>query len=1078
MRNSLLSLVASVCLYSNASSQSTPPVIVAPGEYQTFLFHTSDRILYSIGGAVGTQGIGSNPTQTLGTALKVQFPAGVQMKSVSSPLHNGIGVDMNGNVWFWGANDGGMRGDGTVDGATSFVPVQVATDSSGNAFNNVSQVSCWYNEVTSATGAIATGALVCKNDGTVWIWGNTIGGMRGNGQHGQENYKPVQVNIPGNPFIVKVLAGEICMALDNAGNVYTWGGNGRTDLLGTNSANYTTAQKVTLPEPAKDIAGADLFVYALGKSGTLYGWGIYGAYLGIGTGPYLACNTFQPLPVNLTSDLNLPHPISQIMCNSVCTHVILTDSTLWGWGDNTQGCIGNGIEVNWATFPTPYAWNWGAATVLQNKPVQIMPMVHNFTAMFAGTSACFYMYAENATGQLYSWGRNKSLVLANGVFGGTSDIEASYPDGWDQPTITAVNPFTLTTLYSSDCPYCLLNPGSYPCSEFKKPAYASPVSVPGANQTIALPTTTGVLNGSGSHSPNGVVVYYKWRQVSGPSANTVLDSTYTETRLAGLVAGTYVYSLTITDNGWMTNTANVTVTVQSTGNVAPTVTAGNAATITLPTSTTTLTGTATGNKGATIKGLSWKQVSGPANATIASSTSLSTTVSGLTVAGSYVFSLTATDNNSLTGTASVTVTVNAAATTTTTTTTTTAVAPTVSAGADQTIQLPTNSMTLNGAAKGNNGATIASVFWELVSGPGWVKFSNEWALTTTVTGLVAGTYVFELSATDDNGKKSNGSVTVTVDAASSVAKPAVSTTTTTTTEVAPTVSAGEGQSITLPTSSATLKGTATGNDGATISGLTWKQDSGPVTATISSPTSISTAVSGLTEAGNYVFTLYATDNNGKTANGSVTVTVNPGVEAAPTVSAGADPTIQLPTNSITLNGAAKGNNGATITSVFWELISGPGWVKFSNEWALTTTVSELVEGTYVFELSATDDNGKTSTSLVDVIVKAATTTAQTDSAAANGNNTSIPGDSANSALLMLYPNPVHDLLNVRVNTPGAGKLLIVIYNEMGNRVQTLQLTKDRWMIQTSIDVSRLAQGVYTLQVLSGNTMNSSQFIKL
>jgi hypothetical protein len=223
--------------------------------------------------------------------------------------------------------------------------------------------------------------------------------------------------------------------------------------------------------------------------------------------------------------------------------------------------------------------------------------------------------------------------------------------------------------------------------------------------------------------------------------------------------------------------------------------------------------------------------------------------------------------------------------------------------------------------------------------------------------------------------------------------------------------------------------------------------------------------------------LYATDNNGKTANASVTVTVNPGVEAAPTVSAGADPTIQLPTNSITLNGAAKGNNGATITSVFWELVSGPGWVKFSNEWALTTTVSELVEGTYVFQLSATDDNGKTSTSLVDVIVKAATTTAQTDSLAANG-NASIPGDSLNNALLLLYPNPAHDLLNVQVNTPGAGKVLIMIYNEMGNRVQTLQLTKDQWMIQTSIDVSRLAQGVYTLQVLSGNRMNSSRFIKL
>src|SRR6201995_3008488 len=107
MRNSLLLLVTSVLLTLTTLAQTTPSIIVAPGEYQAFMWHTSDKILYGVGGAVGTQGIGANPTGTLGTALPVQFPAGTQMKSVSSPLHNGIGVDMNGNVWFWGANDFG-----------------------------------------------------------------------------------------------------------------------------------------------------------------------------------------------------------------------------------------------------------------------------------------------------------------------------------------------------------------------------------------------------------------------------------------------------------------------------------------------------------------------------------------------------------------------------------------------------------------------------------------------------------------------------------------------------------------------------------------------------------------------------------------------------------------------------------------------------------------------------------------------------------------------------------------------------------------------------------------------------------
>jgi len=988
------------------------------------------------------------------------------MKSVSSPLHTGIGVDMNGNVWFWGANDGGMRADGTIDGATSFVPVQVTTDSLGNPFNNVSQVSCWYNEVTPSVGSYCTGALVCKNDGTVWIWGNTVGGFRGNGQYGQENYKPVQVNIPGNPHIVKVLAGEVCMALDNNGNVYTWGGNGRTDLLGTNNADYTNVHQVPLPKPAKDIAGANLFDYALAVDGTLYGWGIYGAYLGIGTGTYLQANTFQPLPVNITSDLNLPHPIAQIMCNSVCAHVILTDSTLWGWGDNAQGNIGNGIMDNWATYATPYAWNWGAANILQNKPVQIAPLVHNFTAMFAGTSACFYMYAETGTGQLYSWGRGKSEVLSDGVMGATPDLESTYPDGWDQPTITAVNPFSLTKIYPATCPICMVNPGAAACSGYAIPSDQAPVSVAGANQTINLPASTGVLDGSGSHDPDGVVLYYKWRQVSGPSTNTVLDSTYQQTRIAGLVAGTYVYSLTVTDNGWATNTSSITVVVKAAGATAPTVNAGGDPSITLPTSSITLSGTAAGNGGATIKTTSWKELSGPVAAAIASPSSLTTTITGLTTVGTYVFQLTATDNNNLTSTSSVSVVVNAAATA--------GAPPTVSAGKGQAIVLPTSSVELAGTAAGVNGATITTLSWKQDSGPVTATIASPSSLSTAVTGMTnPGNYIFSLFATDNNGKTAYGSMTVFV-TGTAVTAPSV----------APTVSAGKGQAIVLPTSSVELTGTAAGNNGATIETLSWKQDSGPVTATIASPSSLSTTVTGMTNPGNYIFSLYATDNNGKTAYGSMTVFVTgtaaaPPTAVAPTVSAGNGQVITLPTSSATLAGTAAGANGATISGVFWELISGPDWVKFSNEWALTTTISGLVAGTYVFELSVTDNHGLTSVSSVTVVVKPAGSAAAMDSATKAAQAAEIADSLNNMSKVLIFPNPAHGLLNLRLNNTGKGKVLVVIYDEMGSRVQTLQLEKDQWELQASIDISRLAQGVYTIQTLTGSTIRTmSKFVKL
>jgi hypothetical protein len=1040
----LLLLVCAI-LSSKAYSQSTPPTIVCPGEYQVFFIKTANNSAYAMGGGVASLGIGSNPG-AIGTAIPIAFPAGTQIKQISSPLHNGMAVDMSGNVWFWGLNDGGQRGDGTVGGAISYSPVQVTTDSLGNPFTNVNQISCWWNEVTDAADSASSGTLACKNDGTVWIWGNTIGGMRGNGQQGQQNTRPVQVNIPGNPHIVKVLAGEICMALDNNGNVYTWGGDGRNTCLGTNATDYTTPQKVTLPKPAKDIAGAQLFEYALATDGTLYGWGIYGSYLGIGTGPYLSCNTFQPLPVDLTSDLNLPHPVSSIMCNSVSTHVILTDSTLWGWGDNTEGNVGNGIETNWPTYHQLYQWDWGPAEVLQNKPVQIEPLVHNFTNMFAGSGACFYNYAEDATGQLYSWGRNKSTVQANQVLAATSDINATYPDSWDQPTITAVNPFTITasTVYLSTCPYCVLNPTTSPCNEYTIPTDIPPVSVPGPNQTITLPTTTTILDGSGSHDPDGTVVYYKWRQVGGPSGNTVLDSTYSKTRIAGLVPGTYIYRLTVTDNGWDSSAATMTVVVQNaSGNVPPTVGAGSNQTIQLPTSSVTLTGTATPNNGATITSTAWTEVSGPVTGTIAAASGLSTGVSGLTTAGTYVFQLSATDNNGLTGTATVTITVQAAPPPN--------APPTVNAGGDQTIQLPTTSVTLAGSAVGNGGATITSTAWTEVSGPVTATIANAGGLSTGVSGLTtAGTYVFQLKATDNNGLSATATVTITVETASVPPPPP---------HIAPVADAGVNQTVTLPFTDITLDGSESYDEDGTITTYSWVQVSGNGGVTIQGSSQVQPAIYGLTP-GTYVFQLTVTDNYGATGTATVTITVDAANAQAPVANAGADTTIALPANSVVLNGSGSTDPTGEALTYQWTEVSGPGTATLGSSENETTTASQLQSGLYVFQLKVTNTSGLSNTATVQVRV------IDNERSADTGN-----------AQFVVYPNPVPGTLTVKFTDPGtSGQILIKIIDMKGTQVMTEEGEVSGGQL-INFNVSGLAKGVYALQVIVGSKQSYQLIVK-
>ncbi|HUB60907.1 MAG TPA: T9SS type A sorting domain-containing protein, partial [Puia sp.] len=523
---------------------------------------------------------------------------------------------------------------------------------------------------------------------------------------------------------------------------------------------------------------------------------------------------------------------------------------------------------------------------------------------------------------------------------------------------------------------------------------------------------------------------------------------------------------------------------------APNVSAGADPTITLPVTTTTLSGTASGANGARITAVLWKQTQGPAAAKIVSPSNLSTPVNGLATAGTYVFQLTVTDQNGKQAASTADVVVQPAPAVNNSNTGKTP--PTVSAGANQTVTLPTSTATLKGSAVGHNGAVVNSYYWMFVSGPAYVKFSNEWALSTTVSELVAGTYVFELSASDNKGETSTSTVTVTVEkgtagspAVSKPSSPAPPGNETSNSKTPPTVNAGKGQKITLPASSTTLAGTATGANGAKIVTISWAQVGGPEKAKIATPADLKTEVTGMTEPGDYIFQLIAIDNDGKSANGSMTVTVEPAAEkVAPTVSAGPNLTVTLPASTATLKGSASGHNGAVVNSYYWMFISGPAWVKFSDEWAATTTVSSLEAGTYVFELSASDNRGETSTSAMTLVVKPRTSGASGGATAETSDVAAVTDPAVLDSIdrfggLVIYPNPVNDLLNLQLANTLTGKLLVRVFDANGKLVQMSMLEKEGTSVESAVDVSKLARGVYILQLVtqSGGTVSRS-FVKL
>lgn len=274
--------------------------------------------------------------------------------------------------------------------------------------------------------------------------------------------------------------------------------------------------------------------------------------------------------------------------------------------------------------------------------------------------------------------------------------------------------------------------------------------------------------------------------------------------------------------------------------------------------------------------------------------------------------------------------------------------PTANAGPDQTITLPTSSVTLNGSGSDPDG-NITSYLWTKVSGNGGAITSPNSA-STTVTGLTAGTYTFRVTVTDNQGATASDDVIITVNNSQA--------------NTPPTVNAGPDQTITLPTSSVTLSGSGTDPDGNIVS-YSWTKISGNG-GTITSSSSASTTVTGLT-AGSYTFRLTVTDNQGATASDDVVIIVNSApANIPPTANAGQDQTITFPNTSVTLSGSGTDPDGR-IVSFAWTKVSGTGGIITSPNTASTKVVG-LVVGTYVFRLKVTDNNGATATDEVTIRV--------------------------------------------------------------------------------------------------------------
>jgi hypothetical protein len=295
----------------------------------------------------------------------------------------------------------------------------------------------------------------------------------------------------------------------------------------------------------------------------------------------------------------------------------------------------------------------------------------------------------------------------------------------------------------------------------------------------------------------------------------------------------------------------------------------------------------------------------------------------------------------------------------TSTTTTTNNPPTVNAGADKSITLPTNEIYIQGTATDGDGS-IASYSWSKISG-GAASLSGGTTSQLRAYNLLQGSYVFRLTAKDNDGATRSDDVQVAVSSGS-------------TTNVVPVANAGPDRATSA--TSITVSGSGTDKDGSIVS-YKWIQYYGAA-ATLSNTTSPSVNVSGMKD-GKYFLRLTVTDNKGATDDDNMQVVVSGSsggtttstTNIVPVANAGSDK--QITTSSVNLYGSGTDKDGK-IVSYRWTQYGGAA-ATLTNATSPTLSLSGLKSGKYYFRLTVADDRG--ATDYDNVLVNVTTSTAST-----------------------------------------------------------------------------------------------------
>jgi alpha-tubulin suppressor-like RCC1 family protein len=398
--SALLAIVLAVFVAAGRPSAETTPLariaMISAGEGGFALALRQDGTVLSWGAnAAGTLGNGTTDPNLLPSAV-FGLGADSDVVTVAASTVFALALKADGTVVGWGANALGQLGDGTFTNRPT--PVTSATLGSG-----------------SGVVAIAAGlshAVALKADGSVWSWGSNNNGNLGNPAIvGASNMPVPVVGLGSGSGVVSLTAGgNFTLALKADGTVWAWGNNNNGQLGIGNTINQPVPVQVKGPGALGVLsnivalsappANGGVFALALSAEGTLWAWGNNSSgQLGDGT----TTNRNTPVQVKGVGGSGALADVTAIDAgggtNNLHALAVQTDGTVLAWGSNSNGQLGTG-DIVASAVPVPVVGLGPGSRVV---------------AVSAGTGLSL---ALNADGSVLAWGDNSSGQLGDGTFFG------------------------------------------------------------------------------------------------------------------------------------------------------------------------------------------------------------------------------------------------------------------------------------------------------------------------------------------------------------------------------------------------------------------------------------------------------------------------------------------------------------------------------------------------------------------------------------------------------------------------------------------------------------------------------------